>query len=103
MESSYWLDRELFEESCLYKTKTQNLSNQQKVHLQMVDIGVALLDKGFPLKFEPQKYTQQGPNQLASYVKTFAEQCHRRQQFLHKKATHKKQNFHFINHQKTLT
>ena len=102
LASSYWLDQELFEESYLYKMKKPYLLGMQKLHLRMVDIGVTLLDKGFPLKFEPEKYAQTGPHQLATCVKVFAEQCHKRHHFLHKETIHKKQNLPFINHQKTL-
>ena len=82
MASSYWLDRELFDESYLYQKKTQGLFPMQKAHLEMLDIGGELLDKGFPLVYRPEKYTEKGPHHLAGYVKTFVEQCHKRHAFL---------------------
>ena len=84
MASSYWLDRELFDESYLYLQKTQDLFPMQKAHLEMLDIGGELLDKGFPLVYRPEKYTEEGPHHLAGYVKTFVEQCHKRHAFLNK-------------------
>ena len=54
--SSYWLDRELFDESYLYQQEMQDLFPMQKAHLKMLDIGGVLIDKGFPLEYHPQKY-----------------------------------------------
>ena len=81
-QSSYWMHTELFDESYLYKKENQFLSSSQKIHLKMVDIGVMLLNKGFPLEYEPKNFSQIGSNQLATYVKTFVEQCHKRHAFL---------------------
>ena len=87
LASSYWLDKELFDETYLYKRNTENLSPMQKTHLKMVDIGVDLLEKGFPLKYNPDKFVAQGPRQLSEYVKTFAEQCRKRRAFLRTQKT----------------
>ena len=76
LKSGYWLDRELFDESYLYSKNPQNLSPSQMVHWKMVDIGVSLLDKGFPVRYNPAEYVQQGPFQMGSYVKTLVEQIH---------------------------
>jgi len=84
LDSSYWLRLDLFDESYLYKKDPQDLLPIQRLHLQMVDIGVSLLNKGFPLKFKPEKYTQQGPNNMAPFAKAFSEQCHKRRDFLRK-------------------
>ena len=100
MMSSYWLDHELFDESYLYKKEDQNLSAMQQTHLKMVDIGVLLLDKGFPLKYNVEDFLQIGPHQLGGYVKTFAEQCHKRYAFLHGKSM--KKQMPFLTRQKTL-
>jgi len=78
LKSGYWLDRELFNESYLYKKEPQNLSPSQMVHLKMVDIGVSLMDKGFPVRYNPAEYTQQGPAQMGPYVKTLVEQIHKK-------------------------
>lgn len=80
LASSYWLDRELFDESCLYKKTSQTTSP----HLKLLDIGCTLIDKGFPLEYDSRKYEENGVNQLAPYVKTFVEQCHKRHAFLNK-------------------
>ncbi len=82
LHSSYWLRLDLFDESYLYKNDPQNLLPIQKLHLQMVDIGVSLLNKGFPLEFKPERYTQNGLDILAPYAKAFSEQCHKRHAFL---------------------
>ena len=50
LKSGYWLDRELFDESYIYSKENQNLSPSHLVHLKMVDIGVSLVDKGFPVQ-----------------------------------------------------
>ena len=47
-----------------------------------MDIGCALMDKGFPLEYHPEKYKEKGPDQLAPYVKAFVEQCRKRRAFL---------------------
>ena len=75
---SYWLDKELFDERCLY----ERCHKVASPHLKMLDIGATLIDKGFPLEYHPQKYEQNGPKHLAPYVKTFVEQCHKRHAFL---------------------
>lgn len=97
---SYWLDRELFDESCLYETDYNKAPSE--VHLRMLDIGCTLIDKGFPLEYEPEKYAQNGPHQLGGYVKTFVEQCHRRHAFLQERISHKKKNDKNLTFQKTL-
>ena len=101
LNSSYWLAQELFDESYLYRKKDQNLHGMQSLHLKMTDIGSALIDKGFPVEYQSEKYTQKGPAELAGYAKTFAEQCHKRHAFLHGKIAHKKKNIPF-QQQKTL-
>ena len=84
-QSSYWLDTDLFDERCLYQKDPQKSSKPvQRIHLKLLDIGSALMDKGFPLEYHPEKYNQKGPQQLAPYVKTFIEQCHKRHAFLQK-------------------
>ena len=85
LRSSYWLDRELFDESYLYKKKKQNLLPIQNDHLKMVDIGAELLHKGFPIKYNPQEYVDHGPDQLGTYVKTFVNQCHKKYTFLYER------------------
>ena len=42
LNSSYWLDSELFDESCLYKKEKQNLPSVQQIHIKMLDIGAVL-------------------------------------------------------------
>ena len=88
-QSAYWLDTELFDESYLYKKPDPSLFPMQNIHLKMLDIGVSLLDKGFPLKYNTEKYSSTGKANLAAYAKTFIEQCHKRRDFLHRKTTHK--------------
>ncbi|MBR6231532.1 MAG: hypothetical protein IKQ99_00350 [Alphaproteobacteria bacterium] len=89
LASSYWLDRELFDESYLYRKKNHHLTSTQEVHLTMTDIGSTLIDKGFSIEYIPEEYIEIGPHHLAEYVKTFAEQCHKRNTFLHAKIPHK--------------
>ncbi|MBP5534620.1 MAG: hypothetical protein J6Y03_03850 [Alphaproteobacteria bacterium] len=90
--SSYWLDKELFNENYLYRRKFKGLHTAfQEIHFQMVDIGALLLKKGFPLEYEPSIYRNQGPDQLASYVKAFVKQCHERYNLFYKKIAHKNQ------------
>ena len=76
--SSYWLDKELFNESYLYQKQKQNLFELQPIHFELVDIGAFLLSKGFPIKYNPEEYAEKGPDQLAPYVKEFVKQCHKR-------------------------
>ncbi|MBQ3696171.1 MAG: hypothetical protein II938_04325 [Alphaproteobacteria bacterium] len=83
LASSYWLAQELFDESYLYKKTSRLLTASQNAHLKMVDIGVELLNKGFPLQYDPAKYEAVGPGKLAPYVKTFAEQCQKKHALVH--------------------
>ena len=99
--SSYWLDQELFDERYLYKKENKNLSSLQEAHLKMLDIGVTLLNKGFPLKYDPEHFSEPGVTQLGNYVKTFIEQCHKRKAFL-EKIPHKEKRRTNIVFQKTL-
>ena len=92
---SYWLDKELFDESCLYKKDCNHISS----HVKMLDIGCTLIDKGFTLEYDPTHYKQNGLHQLGGYVKTFAEQCHKRHAFLHEKIAHKTNSQKIIPHQ----
>ena len=78
LKSGYWLDRELFDESYLYSKENQNLSASQMVHIKMVDIGVSLMDKGFPVQYNPSEYTHLGVDQLGPYVKVLVEQIHKK-------------------------
>lgn len=94
IHGSYWLDKELFDESYLYQKQKQNLFGLQAAHFELVDIGAFLLNKGFPVKYNREEYTEKGPDQLASYVKIFVEQCHRRYELFYKKILHK--NLHKI-------
>ena len=89
LASSYWLDTELFDEKCIYKTDHKNVDSS---HLKMLDIGCILIDKGFPLEYDPEKHMHIGPHQLGGYVKTFVEQCHKRHAFLHNRIPHKTRN-----------
>ena len=100
LASSYWLDTELFDESCLYKTNYKNV--QSPKHLKMLDIGCALIDKGFPIEYIPEHYAQTGPHQLGGYVKTFVEQCHKRHAFLQERISRKKKSSRNLTFQKTL-
>ena len=98
LASSYWLDTELFDESCLYKTDHKNTS----AHLKMLDIGCTLIDKGFSLKYYLQHYNHTASNQLGGYIKTFANQCYKRHAFLQKRISHQKKNGKNLIFQKTL-
>lgn len=92
--SSYWLDKELFDETCLYANKVDDLTGEQQTHLLMLDIGSDLISKGFPMEYHPNNYNQKGLNQMAHYAKVFMEQCHKRYAFLSsKKITHQKYSF----------
>ena len=88
--SSYWLDKELFNESYLYQKQKQNLFELQPIHFELVDIGAFLLSKGFPIKYNPEEYAEKGPDQLAPYVKEFVKQCHKRYKLFYQKTPHKK-------------
>ena len=81
--SSYWLHMELFDERCLYKIDLKNLTGEQEDHLKMLDIGCLLIDKGFPLKFQPRAGAEMNAG-IADYARTFMEQCHKRHAFLKK-------------------
>lgn len=87
--SSYWLAQEVFNDNYLYKTPKHALTVTQTSHLKMVDIGVELLNKGFPVKYNPEDYARQGPDKLAPYVKTFVEQCQKKHALVHQKAQQK--------------
>ena len=91
LRSSYWLDKELFDDSYLYNRKIKKLLPMQQVHLKMVTIGADLLAKGFPLMYQPTDYNVTGPSQLSIYVKTFAEQCQKTYALSRQKISHKKQ------------
>ena len=78
LKSSYWLDRELFDDHYLYQKNVQNLAPNQRVHLKMVDIGVSLLKKGFPVQYNPEEYSRRGPDQMGPYVKTLVEQIYKK-------------------------
>ena len=84
-QSAYWLHMDLFEERYLYQKNFENLPVIQQDHLQLLDIGVALLEKGFPLKYNAEKYGGTGISELTPYAKKFIEQCHKRYDFLHGK------------------
>ena len=86
--SSYWLRLDFFDESCLCQKKPKD--EIQQLHLKLLDIGCALIDKGFPLEYHSEKYKERGPDQLGPYVKAFVEQCHKRHAFLHGKIAHRK-------------
>ena len=92
LKNSYWLDKELFDESYLYQKNNQNLLSAQNIHLEMVNIGASLLDKGFPLEYNPDEYSSLGPNQLGNYVQTFVKQCHHKYAVLHGENAKKKVN-----------
>ena len=81
-QSSYWLHHELFDESYLYRKDFENLSGMQQIHLKMLDIGAALMDKGFPFQYDAKKYNFSGKSEFASYAKSFIEQCHKRRDHL---------------------
>ena len=90
--SSYWLDKELFNEDYLYKKEFKGVHTAfQEIHFQMVDIGALLLKKGFPLKYDPSIYRDPGPDQLGPYVKAFVKQCHKRYNLFYGKIAHKNQ------------
>lgn len=89
VRTSYWLDKELFDDSYLYQKEKQKLLPFQTAHLKLVDIGAILLSKGFPLIYDPSAHTALGPNQLGPYVKTFVEQCHKRYALFYGKISHK--------------
>ena len=89
LKSSYWLDKELFDENYLYKRKKQNLLPIQNIHLKMVDIGVSLLEKGFPLEYNSSEYTLFGLNEMAPYVRRFVAQCHKKYNLSHIPMVHK--------------
>ena len=92
--SSYWLDKELFDETCLYANKDDDLTSGQQTHILMLDIGSDLISKGFPMEYQPNDYAPKGPDQIAPYVKVFIEQCHKRHTFLSsKKIIHQKYPF----------
>ena len=102
LASSYWLDRELFDESYLCRKQSKNLLPSQNLHLKMLDIGVSLLEKGFPLEYNSLQYNAPGLSQIGNYVKIFSEQCKKRYTFLHKKTAHKKKNLSLNNFQKIM-
>jgi hypothetical protein len=89
IRSSYWLDKELFNESYLYQKQKQDLFELQPIHFELVDIGAFLLSKGFPIRYNPEEYTEKGPDQLAPYVKEFVKQCHKRYKLFYEKNSHK--------------
>ena len=94
IRSSYWLDRELFNESYLYQKQKKNLFELQPIHFELVDIGAFLLSQGFPIRYNPEEYAEKGPDQLAPYAKEFVKQCHKRYKLFYEKTSHK--NLHKI-------
>lgn len=90
MMASYWLDKELFDESYLYQKQKQNLSGYQFVHFELVDIGAFLLNKGFPVEYDASKYPDINgmPNPIAPWVSNFVKQCHKRYELFYRKISH---------------
>ena len=103
VQSSYWLDTELFDSSYLCEKNFEHLSGMQQAHLKMLDIGITLMRKGFSLKYNPEKYTDTGKSEFSPYAKTFIEQCYKRQDFLYGKTTHRKNYRRSLISQKTLS
>jgi len=99
LRSCYWLDKELFYEDYLYNEK-KDLLPIEKTHLKMVQIGVSLMEKGFPLAYNPAEYAAVGPNQVGTYVKAFVAQCHKKYALLHDKIAHQDCPVPFENQQK---
>ena len=103
IQTSYWLDTELFDESYIYTkgysdaVRKENLGylEVRYAHLKMVDIGVSLLDKGFPLEYNRDDYrvSENGNDflNIAHWVKTFVKQCHKKHSLCHKVAQHNRQ------------
>lgn len=76
--SSYWLDTELFNDStCRKPVYCSDLSAVQKAHVQMLDIGSALIDKGFSFDWKMPVNANDGSH-MSSYVNTFLKQCKER-------------------------
>lgn len=102
--SSYWLDKELFDTSVIKKDLTdKKLTGIQKDHLGLLEIGSILMDKGFPLNQETLDHFVSKDSPLYSWSKNFLIQCHKRNAWLKQtqSISHKKQSCSFHN-QKTL-
>ena len=83
VNSSYWLDTELFNESVIQKALTdKTITGEQKLHALLLDIGSTLIDKGFPLKQEMVDTFCPKTSPVYSYTKTFLIQCYKRNDWL---------------------
>lgn len=82
LHSAYWLDRELFDTRVVRQRYCRsNLTEEQKVHIKLLDIGCILMEKGFPLEQVAQKNT--GNNKfIDTWAHVFFDQCKERQAFL---------------------
>ena len=79
VNSSYWLHTELFNEDVIQKDiNDKTLSEEQKSHVLLLDIGSTLIDKKFPLKQEMIHIFCPENSPVYSYAKTFLVQCHKR-------------------------
>ena len=86
VNSSYWLDGELFNEDVIQKAlNDKTLNAEQKAHLYLLDIGSTLMDKGFPLNQEMLDRFCAKESPLYSYAKNFLIQCHQRNAWMKNK------------------
>jgi len=94
--SSYWLDKELFDTSVVKKDLTdKELTGIQKAHLYLLDIGSTLMGKGFPLNQETIDKFVPKDSPLYSWSKNFLIQCNKRNTWLKntKFVSHKQLSF----------
>jgi len=84
--SSYWLDQELFDTTAINQRIQSAKTTECYAHIKLLEIGSALLDKGFPLNQEALSVALKNKKTpLYSWAKTFLEQCHKRNAFLKRK------------------
>lgn len=84
--SSYWLDKELFDASIVKKNRSdKSLNGSQQCHLYLLDIGSVLMDKGFPLNQETIDHFVPKDSPLYSWAKNFLIQCRARHAWLKKR------------------
>lgn len=82
MHSAYWLDQELFDPRVINQRYCRsNSTEEQRIHMRLLDIGCILIEKGFPLeRIMSQKAEKLNPTENWAHV--FWEQCQKRHIFL---------------------
>ncbi|MBQ7413726.1 MAG: hypothetical protein IJV07_05610 [Alphaproteobacteria bacterium] len=85
--SAYWLDLKLFDKKAIYHIGSyRTVDPAQTTHLMLLDIGVALINKGFHFSNNVIRFNNANAySTLAPYSLTFLKQCRERYRFLSRK------------------